>query len=77
MKHSNPDVYPVTARTERALGDAALAIPAVRQIVDILGEYEHGTADVDIIHPDLTLEMYAAVILDLALTLANRDDIDL
>jgi hypothetical protein len=48
-------------------------IPAIRTIVDAVAEYEHGSVDVDDVCPDepVTLEQYAAVALDLILTLMD------
>lgn len=72
MSH-DPSIYPITANLadEAApVGESAVA----RAIIDAVGEYEHGAADVDDIKVDgvgLTLKQYAAVALDIILILGG------
>lgn len=63
-------VYPVTDRLRKDLA-AHLGNPIVQQMVDIVGEYEHGTAEVSDVAPRLTLRQYAAVVKDIVLTLVH------
>lgn len=41
---TNKDVYPITAKLEEDLS-TVMGLPAIRQIVETVGEYEHGTAE--------------------------------
>lgn len=68
--------YPITDRLKSDLPSNLHAHPAVAAIIEAVGEYEHGTADVGDVHADLTLEQYAAVAEDLALTIVNSGDGD-
>lgn len=60
--------YPVTAKAKADLAEY-LHIEAVATLVEALGEYEHGSAD--IVATGLTLEQYAVVVVDLGLYLGN------
>lgn len=46
--------------------------PEVHTMLNMLGEYEHGSVDVCDVEPDLTLAQYAAVVEDLAMGLLDR-----
>lgn len=69
--------YPITEAIREELWAAAkeegrTEMPDVlTQLIDVLGEYEHGTAAVEDVHPGMTLQMYAAVVLDLGLSIVN------
>lgn len=60
---TNPDVYPITAKFEKFLEEelakigpdhpnAAVAFTAGEKMKEVLGEYEHGTADVEDLFPE-------------------------
>lgn len=66
-------VYPITDNLKDEIPSELHAIPAIAAIIETVGEYEHGTADVEDVssaHP-VTMEQYAAVALDLALVIGN------
>lgn len=70
------EVYPITAKLRT---DAAASIALLDQrgrsvaltMLEIVGEYEHGTTDVEDVNPTLTVEAYAAVVLDLILSMGD------
>jgi hypothetical protein len=69
----NRSVYPITANLEDELSQF-LDVPAVQLIIETVGEYEHGTADVeDLVQQEpINLKQYAAVALDLALVIGGQ-----
>lgn len=77
-------VYPITDWLKAEVPPELHDNPAVAAIIETLGEYEHGTADVeDVGGPvtgamsnmaTVTLEQYAAVALDLCLMLGGGPD---
>ncbi len=70
----NEKVYPVTAEFEKEINN--LNEPEVvrfgRLLVEIMSEYEHGSADVDLLfkelrtifYPGIYMKVYAAILLD-------------
>ncbi len=67
---TNPEVYPITAQFEEELKDLA-HLPAWLKdaAISTLGEYEHGTTEVEEVEDGITLCGYRAVLLDFLLTL--------
>ena len=63
----NPEVYPVTAKLEDDL-QAYRDHPFYNAVINYIGEYEHGTAEPSDIHPTLTLEAMASLMLDFMLS---------
>ena len=70
----NPELYPVTARLERDTAD--ISHPLKQQLIELVGEYEHGTADaidlfegIDKLDDQAALEVYARVVEDVLLAL--------
>lgn len=77
-RDTHQDAYPICHRlgeTILALGEDDLVDPKrtalLAQVYSIVGEYEHGAVDVvDVTGPDpVTLEQYAAVALDVAMSM--------
>lgn len=73
---SDPTVYPLTAMLEEELSPVKHN-PAVKAILEAVGEYEHGTASVeDVCAADpVTMSQYASVALDIALIITNTLDV--
>jgi hypothetical protein len=63
-------IYPITEKLKSNIPPEMRTSPAVAQIIETVGEYEHGTADVNDVG-NVTLKQYAAVALDLALAIGS------
>ncbi len=64
--------YPTTNRLIKDAGENH-GDKTIAAIIAVVAEYEHGTAEVKDVHKSLTLPMYAAVALDLILSIKNGD----
>lgn len=69
------EVYPATAQLEADLG-LLMTNKTVQDLVDVVGEYEHGVAETEDVHDGLTLQMYAAVVLDLCQTVFSAPTVE-
>lgn len=66
-------VYPITDNLKDEIPSELHDHPAIAAIIETVGEYEHGTADVgDVSSADpVTMKQYAAVALDLAMVIGE------
>ena len=74
MMAPDPDLYPQTRMVFDEVADH-LPHPEAETILETLGEYEHGRADVEDVGPagdNVSIRQYAAVALDLALVFINK-----
>ena len=75
----NPDVYPVTHEFEEEFKDLdhytanqMFKVSEIKEMIqETIGEYEHGTAEVELCE-GVTLAQYAAVASDLLNCIASR-----
>lgn len=77
MKRPNPELYPISAKlVADVIASGFAEIIAVQSIVEAVGEYEHGSVDVEDVNPDapVDLEQYAAVAFDLILMIGGRGE---
>lgn len=75
MRTINAEVYPVTAELTAAVVEAGYGdLPVAQQVVDIVGEYEHGAADVEDVceQEPINIKQYAAVALDIILSIGGE-----
>lgn len=68
----NPKVYPITNKLENDLMEAGIdltdntaIIRVIRQMVETVGEYEHGAADVDLVFQGIDADWAPAQAADL------------
>jgi hypothetical protein len=69
----NQSLYPITAAAAAQIyqDGAEPADLTVDRMLEQLGEYEHGSVDIADVASGMTLEMYAAVVVDLGLGLMH------
>jgi hypothetical protein len=75
MNRPNPAVYPITANLVDAVIEAGYEnLPVAIMMVETVGEYEHGTADVEDVceQEPINIKQYAAVVLDMILTIGAQ-----
>ncbi len=66
-------IYPVTDEFKDSVTGSDLDSPLAAKIAEMIGEYEHGTADIEDLFPEepISLKQYAAVALDILCGIGN------
>jgi hypothetical protein len=65
--------YPITTAFKKEMAEYP-NLPLVEEAAEVIGEYEHGTADVEDVAPGMTLELYVAALTDFLLTLTSHEE---